>query len=76
MSTSDNSDLMAMAISFAWFAAAAWVTLGSDIISKIFKTDPNSFKFHIIAVIVMSILIYKYYKIIQVETDARAAEKI
>jgi len=63
---------MAMAISFAWFAAAAWVALGSDIISKLFKLKPDSFKFHIIGAIVMSILIYNYYKIIQAEEAARA----
>jgi hypothetical protein len=72
MSTSDNSDLMAMAISFAWFAAAAWVTLGSDIISRVFKLKQNSLQFHFVGAIVMSILIYKYYKIIQAEEEARA----
>jgi hypothetical protein len=72
MSTSDNSDLMAMAISFAWFAASAWVAFGSDIICKIFKVQKESFEFHFIAVVAMSFLIYKYYHIIQVEEAARA----
>ena len=72
MSTSDNSDLMAMAISFAWFAAAAWVTLGSDVICRVFKLKPDSLEFHFIGAILMSVLIVMYYKRIQAETVARA----
>jgi hypothetical protein len=69
---SNNEDLIAMAISFAWFAAGAWVALGSDIISKVFNIKQNSMKFHFIGTVIMSYLIYKFYQIIQKEADARA----
>jgi hypothetical protein len=72
MSTSDNSDLMAMAISFAWFTAAAWVTLGSDVISRLFKLKQDSLQFHFIGAILMSVLIVMYYNRIQAEEKARA----
>lgn len=73
MVDTEDLDLAAMAISFAWFAAAAYIALGSDIISAVFQVKKSSIEAHFLSVVILSVLIYKMYDVIQSEAEARAA---
>jgi hypothetical protein len=73
MVDTEDLDLTAMAISFAWFAAGAYVALGSNIITEVFKVKANSIAANFLGVVIMSVLVYKLYGVIQSEAEARAA---